>query len=303
MSLPLRVVEWFCGIGGCSAALAGKAQVVMAVDVSRKCLGVYAQNFSNPATAPLIETLAGGAIAAWNADLWWLSPPCQPYTRRGHGRDVDDPRAASLLKLIECLADVRPRYVALENVPPFGESRARGRLVAELERLGYAFQETLLCPAELGIPNRRRRYYLVASRDGGLLPWRFRTLEPVNLRLQLDPAPPESLWLPADFFAQYRYAIHVVDPLDNDAVTTCFTAAYGRSRVLSGSYLMTERGLRHFSPAEILRLLGFPANFSLPPDMTERQAWPLVGNSLSVAAVRQVLAAIPELAALADWHP
>ena len=64
----------------------------------------------------------------------------------------------------------------------------------------------------------------------------------------------------------------------------------------SGSYLATGGGVRRFSPAEILRLLAFPASFELPPELGLQKAWRLIGNSLSVAAVRTVLAAIPELA-------
>jgi hypothetical protein len=47
---------------------------------------------------------------------------------------------------------------------------------------------------------------------------------------------------------------------------------------------------------EILRLLGFPPDFGLPPELSTQVAWRLVGNSLSVPAVRYVLSAIPELA-------
>jgi hypothetical protein len=66
--------------------------------------------------------------------------------------------------------------------------------------------------------------------------------------------------------------------------------------VRSGSYLRTPTGLRRFSPNEILRLLGFPETYSLPPDLPLQAAWHLVGNSLSVPAARHVLSAIPELA-------
>ena len=45
----------------------------------------------------LVDEDDGGAraeeLAAFGADLWWLSPPCQPYSVRGRGRDLDDPRA------------------------------------------------------------------------------------------------------------------------------------------------------------------------------------------------------------------
>ena len=300
VSPMLRVVEWFAGIGGCSAALAGRASVVRAVDVSRKCLDVYRSNFSSATTIHLIESLPIEMVAKWDADMWWMSPPCQPFTRRGGGRDIDDPRAASFLAILDRLAVFRPRYLALENVPPFGKSTARELLIHALERLGYSFQETLLCPSRLGTPNRRQRYYLVASLEPNLLPWSFRCSASLKLHACLDATPDESLAMPERFLEKHRYAIHVVDPRDENAVATCFTSAYGRSRVLSGSYLRSERGIRRFSPNEILRLLRFPDNFVLPERLTHRQAWPLVGNSLSIAAVRQVLSAIPELAELAE---
>jgi DNA (cytosine-5)-methyltransferase 1/tRNA (cytosine38-C5)-methyltransferase len=112
----------------------------------------------------------------------------------------------------------------------------------------------------------------------------------------LDAEPAAALWLPDGLLDRYRTAVHVVDPDDARSETHCFTSSYGLSVVRSGSYLATPRGVRRFSPAEILRLLGFPAEFRLPPSLTLRKAWELVGNSLAVAAVHHVLAAIPELA-------
>ena len=85
---------------------------------------------------------------------------------------------------------------------------------------------------------------------------------------------------------------------DPSAVTSCFTSAYGRSPVRAGSYLREADGrIRRFSPPEILRLLGFREMFQLPVALSYARAWPLVGNSLSVPAVRHVLACIPELSA------
>jgi len=85
----------------------------------------------------------------------------------------------------------------------------------------------------------------------------------------------------------------VVDAAQPGACAACFTSAYGRSVVRSGSYLATPTGLRRFSPQEILRLLDFPDTYRLPPGLPLRAAWPLVGNSLSVRAVRWVLSAMP----------
>jgi hypothetical protein len=123
------------------------------------------------------------------------------------------------------------------------------------------------------------------------------------LRTFLDPAASPSLRVDPGLVRRYRHAMDIVDPEDPAAVTACFTSAYGHSPVRSGSYLQTPSGLRRFSPAEILRLLGFPATFTLPPKLPLAAAWRLVGNSLSIPAVRHVLSAIPELSPLGRALP
>jgi DNA (cytosine-5)-methyltransferase 1/tRNA (cytosine38-C5)-methyltransferase len=135
---------------------------VAAIDISRPALDVYAVNFPHATLAREIETIPSDVIRAWNADLWWLSPPCQPYTCRGKQRDVDDPRARSLLTLIERIDELRPPLVALENVPGFATSRACERLRQVLGRGGYTVRERILCPTQLGVPMRRERFYLTA---------------------------------------------------------------------------------------------------------------------------------------------
>jgi len=356
----LRVVELYCGIGGLAAALepaADAAEVVAAVDVNTLATGVYARSFpGHPVVAAAVESIPAERFRQWDADLWWMSPPCQPFTRRGKGRDLDDPRTAGFLAVLERIADVRPRYLALENVPPFEGSRTHGRLLCTLEEAGYgSIVETVLCPTELGVPNRRRRYYLVAGltplaplprplpaphphplshplpshpgegrhrpppasrsrperakragfplsrgagaggRGGqGVRDWEGG----LTLRGYLDDDPAPKLDVDPDLVARYDGALDVVGADDPGAVTACFTSAYGRSPVRSGSYLARGSGVRRFSPAEVLRLLGFPASFRLGSETGELSlgnAWRLAGNSLSVAAVRQVLAAIPDL--------
>jgi site-specific DNA-cytosine methylase len=287
----VRVLELFCGIGGCAAALDRGDTVVAAVDQNRTALAVYAANFPHPVRPALVESIPDHAWQRWPADLWWMSPPCPPYTRRGLGRDLDDPRARSFLALLDRLGRERPAAVALENVAGFAGSRAHAALREALARGHYDVRETHLCPSELGLPNRRPRFYVVASREG-LRDWPARTGPRHALRSLLDARPDPGLWCDPSLPARYPHALDIVDPDDPAAVTACFTAAYGRSPVRSGSYVKTAAGLRRFSPAEILRLLGFPPSFHLPHDLPRRTAWSLVGNSVSVRAVRWVLTAV-----------
>ena len=274
----MRALELFCGIGGFAAAIP-EAEVVLAIDQSRPALAVHEANLPAPTRPWNLDHVRPEALDV-GADLWWLSPPCQPYTVRGAGRALDDPRTRSFRAVVAAAARLRPRWLAMENVPPFAGSAAENLLRDALP--GYRVESGLLCPTELGVPMRRRRFYLVAGRDP--LPLAF-VPTPVRLAEQLDVAGPEPLDLDA-----WKHAIHVVDPADPGAVANCFTSAYGRSVVRAGSYLRVPGGVRRFRPTEIARLLGFPEGWRLPPDPAD--AWPLLGNSLSLHAVRAALAQI-----------
>ncbi len=84
-----------------------------------------------------IESLDTTTLQDFAADMWWLSPPCQPYSRRGHQRDIDDPRARSLLHIIQQIERVRPHTLALENVEGFANSRAFVALNEALCKCAY----------------------------------------------------------------------------------------------------------------------------------------------------------------------
>ncbi len=287
----MRILELYCGIGGCAAAVAGRGEIVAAIDISRPALDAYEANFAHPTYPLSIEGISTASLREFRADLWWLSPPCQPYTRRGKRRDLADPRAGSLLALIERLDEIRPCCFALENVWGFENSATRERLVATLVRCGYQVQEVLLCPTELGWVNQRPRYYLVASRDV-LRPIEKQTISLESWDTVLDPLPPELLFVSEAFIEQFRQALHIVDAAAPPDVCRCFTSGYAKMHTRSGSYVRTTQGTRKFSPAEILRLLNFPTAFALPETISTTKALELVGNSLSVLAARTALTAV-----------
>ena len=302
--LGIPALELFCGIGGFAAAVAdSNVRVVAALDQSPAALAAYQYNYpDHPARSCDLEKITATELTGYAADLWWLSPPCQPYSVRGHRHDLDDPRARSLCRLLDVMGemapDALPRHLALENVPGFADSQARDRLTVLLAGRHYEFCERLLCPTQLGIPSRRPRYYLVASRSG-LEPARPVVAHPRVLTDFLDPhlneAPPAGLLVDPDLVARFGEGFRILDPEDPHAYTTCFTAGYGKSLMHAGSYLICRNGVRRFAPHEIAALLGFPVAFDFPGDVPLRKRWHLLGNSLSVIAVREVLRAIGEL--------
>ncbi len=283
------LLELFSGIG--AAGIAWGGPVVGAIDQNSHANTTYLENHD---LAPRSWNLAGvtaAQLGAFSAERWWLSPPCQPFTVRGARRDLDDPRVKPLLRVLAILCELRPRVVAMENVPGFVASATRGELRAALITAGYTLDERLLCPTSLGVPMRRQRYYLVARLGQGQgHRSRFETPVPVSptrpLSSFVDAEPDPALYLSEAVIATWGHSVNILDSEDPAAVATCFTSAYGRSPVRSGSYLRDGGGVRYFAPEEILRLLGFPDTFRFPEPLARPVRWDLAGNSLSVDAVR-----------------
>eukprot|EP00041_Stephanoeca_diplocostata_P025053 m.647756 g.647756 ORF g.647756 m.647756 type:complete len:381 (+) comp22659_c0_seq6:169-1311(+) len=177
-SRPLRVLEFYSGIGGMHYALKLAArslgiafEVLAAFDINTVANDVYRHNFPEVQVIQrLIESIPTSKFEKYAADLWTMSPPCQPFTRAGKQMDVNDARTKSFLSILDMLSSMtsKPKYLLLENVKGFESSVARTTLVTTLEACGYAYQEYLLTPEQLGIPNSRMRYYLIAVLEGSL---------------------------------------------------------------------------------------------------------------------------------------
>ena len=143
-----------------------------AFDVSTSANDTYLANFPNhkPTQKP-IERLTTKQLDTYNADLWVMSPPCQPYTRQranqpSSKKDVNDRRAASFTHLTTVLAEMSnpPRFILLENVVGFETSESCRNWLSTLSRCKYQVDQFHLSPIQFGIPNNRPRYFCIAKR-------------------------------------------------------------------------------------------------------------------------------------------
>lgn len=150
------------------------AQVVAAIDVNTVANEVYEYNF--PHTLLLAKTIEGITLEEFDKlsfNMILMSPPCQPFTRIGLQGDMSDPRTNSFLYILDILPRLQklPKYILLENVKGFEVSSTRDLLIQTIENCGFQYQEFLLSPTSLGIPNSRLRYFLVAKRQYEPLPF------------------------------------------------------------------------------------------------------------------------------------
>lgn len=271
--------------------------VTGAFDQDADARATYAHNFGWQPSGRTLDALDLDTLPP--AALWWLSPPCTPFTRRGAQRDACDPRAMAFCRLIGAaarrgLSGGSPRFMVVENVTGFLGSEVHRRLKEQWTAAGYSLRETVLCPTQFGIPMKRPRVFLAASSEGGMPPLEPPGPPPVvqPLAAFLDPgaAHDPALRVPAASLERYGPSLNVIDPATPGTCAICFTSGYGRSWKAAGSFLpCPDGGLRRFSPGEILRLLGFSSGFEFPESVSLIRRWHLAGNSLSLQCVRHVL--------------
>ena len=126
------------------------------------------------------ELLRAAELHEGEADLLVGGPPCQPFSKsaywaHGDTRRLDDPRASTLEQYLRVLRDVKPAAFLLENVPGLGyASKSEGldlllRLIDLLNvetGTNYAPGWAVLNAAEYGVPQDRRRIFIVGHREG-----------------------------------------------------------------------------------------------------------------------------------------
>jgi site-specific DNA-cytosine methylase len=298
----VKAIEFFSGIGAFAEAVRNyEIDVVAAFDQNEAANETYAHNFSLQPCSRNLDSIKLSELP--QADLWWMSPPCTPFSVRGKRKGLQDPRAASLRNLIEIAATTAmPQYILIENVVGFRNSDAANFVQRKLAPHGYDFVEFDLCSTQFGVPMRRRRYFLVAGRTfagngaipaGSLMPPILSRESPGRSPLRLQEFITEDadgdLLVPEAVMERYEQGFDIVDVNDAEAQLICFTKNYERCMKASGSLLRTGKGIRRVSPEEILRLLGFSESFIFPREISRSLRWRLLGNSVDVRVIKFIL--------------
>lgn len=275
----MRVLELFSGLGGWRCALGDRGRVAAAYDVSEAANATYALNHGDAPKARELATVPLPELAAHAADIWLMSPPCQPFCRMGNHQGLEDRRSGAFLHLMEVFRQAPPEQLVLENVEGFLGSDAHALLSERLRAHGMHQLDLQACPSHFGLPNQRPRVFIVASRKP-LRALPQPQLSPRPIADFLDAVEDERLYLRASKDARHHQGLDLVEAGAHRSA--CFIGGYGRRFVGSGSFLKTERGVRRFSPAEVARLLGLPQGFRFPEALSLEARYRLLGNGLSI---------------------
>lgn len=286
----IKALELFSGIGAfAQAAAKTNVDVIAAFDQDPRANATYELNHGLKPSSRNLDTVTSKELPP--ANLWWMSPPCQPYSVRGNQKGLNDPRSRSFVNLMGHLKDHRPRVFMLENVAGFLDSDAHRMAAENLQSLGYKIHVLERSPTHFGVPMRRPRVYLVATANGVIFEaGNENTTKMVSLEDFVNDSFTEDLIVSKQDFDKYGRSLHIVRPGQDEAYATCFTSGYWKSFKSSGTFIELENEkIRRFSPEEIVALMGFSATFSFPKHLSLQAKLQLAGNTVDVRAIEYML--------------
>lgn len=164
----MRTLDLFCGAGGSSAgARAAGATIVGGIDVDPIATATYAVNFPDAhVVTNRVEDvdLARLKRSIGPIDLLLASPECKSHTcARGRTPRDEASRATAFLAL-DYVSYFRPRWLVLENVVHIRPWKRYAELQQRLRHLGYHLREHVLDASHYGVPQSRRRLFLLGGR-------------------------------------------------------------------------------------------------------------------------------------------
>ena len=136
---------------------------------------VYAENFNHPIHQIDLSDAAGAAehISRYDMDVIIAGPPCQDFSSAGK-RDEDNGRGALTLSYAKIISLLRPEWFVMENVAAITKSNKLADAKRIFKEAGYGMTEKVLNAALCGVPQKRKRFFLIGklgAEDNTLLPY------------------------------------------------------------------------------------------------------------------------------------
>lgn len=330
----IRVVDLFCGCGGLTLGISEACRAmgyqfvpVLGADMDMDALNLYIKNFSPHCSisTPIenyIDSDLGAGLSihenefcnmVGNIDILIGGPPCQGNSDLNNHTRRNDPRNLLYLRMIRCVEITKPRFVIVENVPGVQHDSHSVVEVAktELQKLGYYVDSGTIDMSRIGVPQKRKRFLLIASREKEVSIQRAvesntSAFKPVSWAIDdlLDVCDDSVFNTPANSSEtnkrriDYLFDNDIYD-LPNSERPDChrlknhsYTAVYGRmhwnlpSPTITGGFGSNGQGRfvhpkrrRTLTPHEAARIQFFPDFFSFD-GVKRRELQQIIGNAV-----------------------
>ena len=203
--------------------------------------------------------------------------PCQDLSQAGKTAGIEGARSGLVGEVFRLVEQRPTRWILLENVPfmlQLSKGRAMEVIIAALERLEYRWAYRVVDSRAFGVPQRRERVYLLASR----------TEDPRTVLFADDEGEPKEFkWSRSRAFGFYwtegtrglGAAVEAVPTLKGGSTIGIPSPP---AIVLPSGQIVTP------SIRDAERMQGFPLDWTVPTSNVTRPShrWKLVGNAVTV---------------------
>lgn len=175
-----RFVDLFCGAGGMSLGFKNAGCTpALAVDKDRHALEIYRENIhpnvlhkdiSDPSATQIISNeIVEKYGSVDEIDILIGGPPCKGFSQaNSQTRSNGNPMNQLPFRFIDVVGELHPSAVVMENVPKLltmKDGEYKHEICDALEKMGYTTDCQILKAEQFGVPQKRRRAFIIAVRD------------------------------------------------------------------------------------------------------------------------------------------
>lgn len=253
-------------------------------------------------------------------DLFVGGSPCQSFSIAGDRGGFKDTRGTLFYDFVRLVSEIQPKVFIYENV--YGVlNHDKGKTWATMQNvfreLGYSFKWQILDARNFGIPQGRRRLFVVGFKDEGrFASFSFPTpiklnftmqdfleenlaiggLQSINGRLTIvsdEKGEPNEKYFLSDKLLKYCLSPGTKNFIHHDAkidlpIARALVKNMGNSyRSSVNNYVTTHGRVRALTEREVHRLMGFPDSYKIV--VSKAQAYKQAGNSIVVDVLMHIM--------------
>ncbi len=169
--MKIKYLDMFAGAGGFRTGLQHSGDFFMPVgwcEIDRFAQKAYRALYETDGEYFCEDARAINTDDVPDIDLICAGFPCQPFSVSGRRLGFDDTRGTLFHEICRVAKARRPAYLLLENVPGLLNhqgGKTFGVIISALHELGYDLEWCVLNSSNFGVPQQRRRVYIVGYLD------------------------------------------------------------------------------------------------------------------------------------------
>lgn len=300
----MRAIDLFAGAGGFSTgAKQAGCTVVWAANHWRAAVDIHSAN--HPETAHACQDLHQTDWRDVPAhDILLASPACQGHTSaRGKEKPHHDAQRSTAWAVVSALEYHRPPVAIAENVTEFLKWALFPAWRCAMEALGYSLAPHIIDAADHGVPQHRRRAFIVCTRSRNPLQLRLapRALVGADKIIKFDSGKWSDVARPsraASTLARVaagraRFGERFLMPYygsGSGLTGRCLSRPLGTVTTVDRWAVVDGPRMRMLTAAENRDAMGFPETYQLPTQ--HRQAVHMLGNAVCPPVAQDLISAI-----------